>query len=771
MPYCGKITGFTEGFLIGWVYNPLRLDERIVVEIFGDGYPLDITYAQVWLSELADIGDGCYGFCQTISNEKLRAINCLTARVANSDYWLEGAAYAENPSGHSSTTLLGFVSNQNGLRIQGWAWNPFTPKQPVKLQIFEKNRLLGEVIANQKRAEFLESGIGSGKFGFSFTLPFELADSQPHEITVLTEQGQTLQGSPLVVITYPQALDQYLQESCPDSAKVDLLRVLAKQFRTYQTYLPVSVDFSAYNDWAKQFVYNAPGPLNHSEQSFLVLVFGKGDQSVTIESLLTQSYGEFQVLLQGMPHAQADHRFTFVAEQDWQSAVSNTLANYSGLLSFVEAGDALSDQALAEMSQVFDNPSVQCAYSDCDYALDTQHARPPWFKPDWDLDLFLAQPLVQHLFVVRSDVLPKDSIWLSSPDAWPWLAVKQIGDSKKHICHVSRVLYHCRQESVSSNLDRVIDECLPVIAPGAMIGLKLSEGCRKIHWRQPDNWPRVSLIIPTRDQKPWLEKCITSLKKTDYPELEIIVIDNASQDKATLKYLKLLKNQKIKVVSYPQRFNFSAINNFAVSLAEGSVIALINNDVEAIHADWLKIMVTHLQRPNVGAVGAKLLWPNGMVQHAGVVLGLHGLAGHIGNNWEEADSGYYGYNQLSRKVSAVTAACLVCYKQDYLSMGGLNEQAFPVAFNDVDFCLRLNKAGKYIIWTPDARLWHAESVSRGSDDLPSKRGRLEKEKSQLKKYWGGNLMFDPYYNRNLNLDHYSHNGLAFPPRADNTTGN
>lgn len=768
MSFCGKITGYVNGFLMGWAYNPKQLDERIIVEIYADDYPISLLTAQVWLSDLADIGDGCYGFCQAIPTEKLRAIHCLTAKVANSDYWLEGMAYPEKPSSQSNSPLLGYVSNQNGLRLEGWAWNPFAPKQPVKLQIFEKNRLLGEVLANQTNEELLQAGLGNGKYGFSFTLPFDLADGNRHEITVLNEQGQTLQGCPLSLCSYPQAIDQYLQNSSSSSVNVDLLRVLATQFQTYQKYLPASVDFSAYPEWAKHFGYSSTRkPSNPKQQPLLVLVFGKNDQTKTIDSLLAQSYQTFHVLVQGHSTISTDQRFTFVTEQDWPSVVTKTLANYSGLLSFVEAGDAISDQALTEMSHVFDNPSTQAAYSDCDFCLDAGPATNPWFKPDWDLDLFLAQPLAQHLFVVRSHILPKDSPWLAYPECWPWLAVKQIGDSKQCISHVPQVLYHRSQLTTSSNIEKLISECLPTIAPGAVIGQTLPNGLRKINWQQPDKWPKVSLIIPTRDQKVWLEKCITSLKNTDYPDLEIIIVDNASQEKATLKYLQTLKKQNIKVIPYPHRFNYSAINNFAVNLAEGSIIGLINNDVEAINADWLKIMVTQLQRQNVGAVGAKLLWQNGMVQHGGVLLGLNGLAGHIGNNWEEDDMGYYGYNQLCRKVSAVTAACLVCYKQDYLSIGGLNAQAFPVAFNDVDFCLRLGKAGKHIIWTPEARLWHAESISRGIDDAPAKKARLEKEKAQLRKYWGDILFLDPYYNPNLNLDQYSHNGLAFPPRITN----
>ena len=206
------------------------------------------------------------------------------------------------------------------------------------------------------------------------------------------------------------------------------------------------------------------------------------------------------------------------------------------------------------------------------------------------------------------------------------------------------------------------------------------------------------------------------------------------------------------------------MNNRAVEVAQGELIALINNDIEVLESDWLNEMVRQLLRPNVGAVGAKLLWANNFVQHGGVLLGQHGLAGHIGNDWHSNDSGYFGMNQRVRGVSAVTAACLLCRREDYIAVGGLNEIELPVNFNDVDFCLRLGKLGKRILWTPHARLRHLESASRGKDLLPEQQARFEREKRYMRKNWTAVFTHDPFYNCNLNLDRYSHAGLAIPPR-------
>lgn len=760
----GKISGLSHGILWGWAYDPENLQRRLVVEIVGDDYPLAVGVAQIWIEELAEIGDGCYGFCLSLPVEKLRYVGRLRARLANGEDWLEGVIYPSGKPMPSLPPLLGQVANRNGLRLSGWALHPASPSEAVELEIYEGHRLLGRVLADQNTEELADLGRDSRYRGFEFTLPFEFADGKCHEIKVLDRHGQSLQASPLQVICYPSAIDTYLATLPGNGADVDYFRVLARQFQDYQDYLPASVDFSAYADWARCFADRAISQASEPAQPFLLLVFGNGDLNATLTSLLGQSHQVFSVLVRGECGI-ADPRIVYVDPGEWLSRVEQSLKTHRGLLGFVQAGDTLANHALSAFALAFEDPLVRMAYSDCDFCGSDGRPVRAWFKPDWDYDLFLAQQLTHHGFMVRSEILPLDSPWLASPEAWPWLAVAEIGDDGRAICHIDRVLYHRKLDNDFPELEKIIEQLLPKIDPRLKIKETLADGSlRSIEWPHPETWPTVSLIVPTRDHKALLAKCVDSLLKTDYPRLEIIVVDNDSQQPATLDYLQSLESGAVKVIRYPHRFNYSRINNLAVEQAEGGIVGLINDDVEAMDGQWLKAMVTHLLRPNVGAVGAKLLWRNGMVQHAGVLLGMNGIAGHIGNDWEESDLGYFGYNQVARKVSAVTAACLICRKSDYLALGGLDEQAFPVAFNDVDFCMRLVEAGKYILWTPEAKLWHAESASRGRDDLPEKLARLEKEKTEFKRRWGEKLYFDPYYNINLNLDRFSHKGLAFPPR-------
>lgn len=274
-------------------------------------------------------------------------------------------------------------------------------------------------------------------------------------------------------------------------------------------------------------------------------------------------------------------------------------------------------------------------------------------------------------------------------------------------------------------------------------------------------------MIPTRDQVDYLRCCIESVQASSYRNIEILVVDNQSIKTDTLHYLAGIRAEGIRVIEYDQPFNYAAINNLAVQQAEGEVVCLLNNDVEVLSAGWLETMLGILQREEVGIVGAKLLWPNRMVQHGGVILGLNKVAGHYGNQWHVDDSGYQQLNHCQRQVAAVTGACLLIAKADYQSLGGLNEVDFPVAFNDVDLCLKMKRQlHKQVIYTPRALLQHDESASRGKEDHPEKQACALREIRALRAAWGDELLTDRAYNPNLNLDALAgpYQGLALPPR-------
>jgi GT2 family glycosyltransferase len=278
--------------------------------------------------------------------------------------------------------------------------------------------------------------------------------------------------------------------------------------------------------------------------------------------------------------------------------------------------------------------------------------------------------------------------------------------------------------------------------------------------------PRVSVIIPTRNGLDVLAPCLRSLlDQTDYPDLEILVVDNGSDDPATLAFLADLETAgRIRVLLDPSPFNFSALNNKAVEQATGEWICLMNNDIEVIQPEWLIQMLAYAQRPGVGAVGARLLYPDRRIQHGGVLLGIGGVAGHAHHGLAHDDLGYYCRAQLAQEMSAVTAACLLVSKANYQSVEGLNAEHLSVAFNDVDFCLKLLEQGLINVYVPTAVLLHHESVSRGFEDTPAKQDRFAREVAWMQQRWGEYLTTDAAYNPNLTLDG-SPFSMASPPRV------
>jgi O-antigen biosynthesis protein len=277
--------------------------------------------------------------------------------------------------------------------------------------------------------------------------------------------------------------------------------------------------------------------------------------------------------------------------------------------------------------------------------------------------------------------------------------------------------------------------------------------------------PLVSLIIPTRNRHDLLGPCLDGiLKRTNYQPLEVIIIDHQSDEPETMALLERWRtDSRVRITHYEGVFNYSDMNNKAVALARGDIVGLINNDVDVIEPDWLTEMVSHAVDPENGAIGAKLLYPNDHVQHAGVILGTGGIAGHLHLNASRMATGYFGRLALTSNVSAVTGACLILRKSVFEEVGGLNAKDLTVAFNDVDLCLKIQAKGYRNVWTPFALLYHHESPSRGPDTTPDKIERARRETEFMRTQWGELLDQDPYFNLNLSLRTPSFD-LAFPPR-------
>jgi glycosyltransferase involved in cell wall biosynthesis len=464
------------------------------------------------------------------------------------------------------------------------------------------------------------------------------------------------------------------------------------------------------------------------------------------------------------------------------SAASNdalSLAN-GDFVALLDHDDEFAPTALYFVAQALnDSPQLQLLYSDED-KLDAQGRRSdPYFKSDWNPELILAQNFVSHLGVYRTELVRRVGGFRigfeGSQDYDLTLrCAEQIAPGQ--IKHLPRVLYHWRtiEESTASfatakpyareAAQRAVQEHLDRRGIAAIVEPHYGVYLRT-KYALPSQRPLVTLLIPTRNRTSFLQSCIDSIfAKTDYENYELLVLDNESDEADALEYLAALRErERVRVERIEGAFNYSRLNNRGVELSRGSFIALLNNDVEVINDSWLSEMVSRAQRPEVGMVGARLWYPNGAMQHGGVILGAGGIAGHAHAGLRH-EHGYFARAHLAQNFSAVTAACAVVRRELYLQLGGFDEVNLAVAFNDVDFCLRLREAGYWIVWTPHAELVHHESASRGFDDSTPKQVRFLAEIDYMNAKWGDVLRRDPFYNPNLSLgeDLFT---LTFPPRV------
>ncbi|EWY37715.1 hypothetical protein N825_16820 [Skermanella stibiiresistens SB22] len=465
------------------------------------------------------------------------------------------------------------------------------------------------------------------------------------------------------------------------------------------------------------------------------------------------------------------------------SAASNAALDLvtGSFVALLDHDDRLAPHALYRVAVELElHPDADLIYSDED-KLDAEGKRhDPHFKSGWNPELLLAQNMVSHLGVYRTALVRRvGGFRLGFEGSQDWDLALRVAEASAsdRLRHIPHVLYHWRVFRGSGSFStrqggraaeagrRAVEEHLRRTGQPATVTINAA-GYNRVKRTLPDPAPKVSLIVPTRDRVELLRNCVEGLLlRTDYPDLEILIVDNGSVEPATLDYFRDLASEPaVRVLHRDGPFNFSALNNFAVSQATGSIIGLINNDIQVIEPGWLTEMVSHAVRPGVGAVGAKLLYADGTIQHAGVILGMQGVAGHMHKGLGRHDHGYFNRLQLAQNLSCVTAACMVMPKSAFQAVGGFDETNLAIAFNDVDLCLKLREAGHLIVWTPHAELHHLESASRGSDMTPENHARFAAEVKHMLDRWGDTLLQDPYYNPNLSLEATAF-ALAGTPRA------
>ena len=506
-----------------------------------------------------------------------------------------------------------------------------------------------------------------------------------------------------------------------------------------------------------------------------------------LDSLLAQTYAKFEVCLADgsrpgkdteavlRDYAARDQRIRYTVLGENRGIAGNTnaaLALAKGdFVVLCDHDDILPPEALFSFAEaIVKEPETDCLYSDEDKLdMDGGSLFDPHFKPDFNPDLLCSVNYICHLFAVRKSLLDTVGQFDAAYDgAQDYDFIFRVTEKARHIVHVPKVLYHwrCHMNSTASNpesklyafeagarairahYERVYPECkIKEVKKGVDYGIyhtifELTEE------------PLVSVIIPNKDHREDLDKAMRSLlEKGTYKNLEFIVVENNSTDPETFAYYEAIQKElpQVKVVYYEGGFNFSKINNFGVRYAKGEYLLFLNNDVELINPDTMRELLGYGMRRDVGAVGCRLLYEDDTIQHAGVVIGFGGIAGHTFIGLHEVQNSYFHRALTAQDYSAVTAACLLTKKELFRSVGGFTEE-LAVAFNDIDYCLKLRAAGKLVVYNPYALLHHYESKSRGLEDTPEKVERFNREVARFMKRWPEILeQGDPYYNPNLTL--------------------
>ena len=472
----------------------------------------------------------------------------------------------------------------------------------------------------------------------------------------------------------------------------------------------------------------------------------------SVASLLAQTHADWSLLIawtDGDPPSKPAGTDPRVSSATWDPvATVRDLCGDADFFGLLRPGDILAPEALGLLAGGFETEAAEWVYADEEIGGRTIRPR---LKPDWSPDLALVTGYVGAPALVARTFLPTlPAEPVGSPENAA-LALDLAAGTAARVAHIPRIL--CRREPFAvdasaraSHLDRHLR------AADSPARAMFHQDRLDLHWPRPEPAPLVSVIIPSRDRLELIARVTEGvLQKTDYPAIELVIVDNGSTEPAVLAlYDRLRADPRVRIEPHPHPFNFSAMVNAGARAAQGEILVLLNNDVAVLRPDWLDVLTAQAARPEVGAVGAKLLYEDGRLQHAGVVVGLGGEAGHILRRRPADTPGHLDRLTVAHEVSGVTAACLAVTREKYRAVGGFDEATFPIDFNDIDFCLRLGARGWKTMWTPHAVLSHLESVSRGRP-VGAARARFEREAAAFTERWRGVIRHDPFYHPALSL--------------------
>jgi GT2 family glycosyltransferase len=739
----------------GYVFDPENPDQRYVVEVCADGQPLALLRADRFVRRLLDLGcgDGCYGFTFQPSARQLQGRVLLHARLANTDIAVGEPIDLKVDAAQLVVPIAGRVEWVGGLRLVGHV-RPQEHRFPSVIRVYEGLDLLAEVTPRQWMSS--ERVANPTEHPFDVALPMDLADGRVHELRIESALGTELEGSPLFVLAFEDGLVRYLESNGGPIGE-------AQRAKWFERLFPMSLPFSSYGEWRARFPTEPAEPA-HEIPVRVVVIGSDGDGSEAFERMAEQTHAAWSGAF--VTSREADGGF---ARADLEEALETDRDGEE--IAILTTGDAqLHPDAIAKLARSLrDSPQASAAC--CDLVVHDDDGEKPLFFGSFDYERMLEQGYAAHLFAVRIDDLDLERTEsLSLPRLLLSLFDQPGSDIHGKVVHLPDCL--ARMPGKVLRKSEPLKLAMADHLAARQVPAKLSLGHEALFpqvrvGRLCEASQTVSIVIPTRDRPELLEACVESVRaQTRHIRYEIVVVDNGSIDPKAQAFLNgFAKAGHGVVIRAPGPFNYSRLNNRGVAAAGGSFVCFLNNDTEVLDPDWLLELASRLAEPSTGAVTPVLTWPNGMVQHGGVVLGPNFSVAHAFNDCSREDAGYGDLLRSAHETSAATGACLMMRRADFLSLGGFDETAFPVLFNDVDLCLRLRAQHKRIVVTPHTRLLHHEAASRGQDESAQQVSRFRRESNLLRQRWGTVLADDPCYNPNLALDIHPFSALAWPPRA------
>jgi O-antigen biosynthesis protein len=742
---------------VGFVSDPARPTQRFTVELLIDGLVSHTAYADSYGQESFEecVGDGCHGFVIPVPQSLIENSVMAEVRVANLGMAV-GAPLLLNELRERSQPTLSTSQLRwlGGLRFSGWVEADSQDALTFMVMVD------GEQIMQVRALGWAQADDDVNKDrparAFDFHLPERFADGAVRWVNVLRDTGEALPDGPLPFVAFPDGLATTL--SGFGGLESERLRG-----EMYDHLVPMSLPMSKYEEWRERFP--VPPGLVSARRCAVVLV-GPGSEANTLASLESQSHDAWTACAMG-----SKGEATAFEPEAVRKFLTDEAAD-ANFVVFALTGSVFEPHALQRMAQAFaDFEDAVAVYGDVDI-LSLDGGIWPLAFPAFDYERLLEQGYCAHLFALRRDIA--ENMISASPSNLYRLFNALFDDGPDHAARVihspgtigrlpsfdrssasaelrEATAHHLKRRNIKAQTTKMPAGILPAV---------------RVQRETPKD--KTTIIIPTRDRLSLLRDCLESIKPAvERTGADILVVDNDSTDPATLDYLAKLDKATTRVIRVPGPFNFARLNNVAAQETRSEYFCLLNNDIKALDSDWLDELRSRLVEPDVGAVGALLLWPSGIVQHGGVVLGPNFAATHAFNDRTSNDPGYGDLLRVAHECSAVTAACMLTRRSDYLDVGGMDEVRLTVSFNDVDYCLRLRQAGKRVIFTPHARLTHLESASRGQDNQHERAARFGRELQVLRSRWGQVLIDDPYYSPVLSLDPVPFSALAWPPRKMN----